>query len=127
MKNDMVVSGEKTKLMTVTTAANRASKLTPGDITLHVNVCGDIKHKTKSEKLLGITTMNNQLNWKNHLYGDGENLGLVKELSQRIGMLRQVRRYVSDKTFKTFLNGMFTSKLIYGITIYGAVWGNSES
>ena len=122
LKNDMVVSGEKTKLMTVTTEANRASKLTPGDIILHVNVCGDLKHETKSEKLLGIT-MNNQLNWKNHLYGDGENLGLVKELSQRIGMLRQVRRYVSDKTFKTVLNGMFISKLIYGITIYGAVWG----
>ena len=122
MKNDMVVSGEKTKLMTVTTAANRASKLTPGAITLHVNVCGEVKSETKSEKLLGIT-LNNQLNWKNHLYGDEENLGLVKELSQRIGMLKQVRRYVSDKIFKTVLNGMFTSKLIYGITVYGGVWG----
>ena len=93
LKNDMVVSGEKAKLMTVTTAANRASKLTPGAITLHVNVCGEVKSETKSEILLGIT-LNNQLNWKNHLYGDEENLGLVKELSQRIGMLKQVRKYV---------------------------------
>ena len=121
-KNDMVVSSEKTKLMIVSTAANRASKLTPNNLSLSVTICGETKHETKSEKLLGIT-MNNLLNWKNHLYGDEENLGLVKELSQRIGMLRQVRKYVNTATFRLILNGMFTSKLIYGITIYGGVWG----
>ena len=73
----MVVSSEKTKLMIVSTAANRASKLTPNNLSLIVTICGETKHETKSEKLLGIT-MNNLLNWKNHLYGDEENLGLVK-------------------------------------------------
>ena len=121
-KNDMVVSSEKTKLMIVTTPANRASKLTPNNLSLSVSVCGEIKQETKSEKLLGIT-MNDHLNWKNHLYGDEENLGLVKELSQRIGMLKQIRKYVSTATFKLILNGIFTSKLIYGITIFGGVWG----
>ena len=118
----MVVSSEKTKLMIVSTAANRASKLTPNNLSLSVSICGETKQETKSEKLLGIT-MNNLLNWKNHLYGDEENLGLVKELIQRIGLLRQVRKYVNTATFRLILNGMFTSKLIYGITIYGGVWG----
>ena len=36
-------------------------------------------------------------------------------------MLKQVRKYVSDRIFKTVLNGMFTSKLIYGITVNGGV------
>ena len=121
-KNDMVVSSEKTKLMIVTTTANRASKLTQNGISFNVSVCGNLKNETKSEKLLGIT-MNNQLNWKNHLYGDEENIGLVKELSKRVGMLRQIRKYVNNTVFKLILNGLFTSKLIYGITIYGGVWG----
>ena len=121
-KNDMVVSSDKTKLLIVTTAANRAAKITPTGISCSVTVCGDVKHETKCEKLLGIT-VNNQLNWKNHLYGDDENLGLVKELSKRLGMLKKVRKFVSEGTFKMILNGLFTSKLIYGITVYGGVWG----
>jgi hypothetical protein len=67
--------------------------------------------------------MNNQLNWKNHLYGDEENIGLFNELPKRIGMLRQLRKFVSNTLLKLILNGLFTSKLIYGITIYGGVWG----
>ena len=96
--------------------------MTPNNISLSVSVCGEIKQETKSEKLLGIT-LNNQLTWKNHLYGDEENMGLVKELSKRLGMLRQIRKYVGNATLKLIMNGLFTSKLIYGITIYGGVWG----
>jgi hypothetical protein len=49
-KNDMVVSSEKTKLMIVTTSANRASKLTPSGVSFSVSVCGNLKKETKSEK-----------------------------------------------------------------------------
>ena len=38
-------------------------------------------------------------------------------------MLRQIRKYVGNATLKLIMNGLFTSKLIYGITIYGGVWG----
>ena len=99
--------------MIVTTAANRVSKLTSANISFSVSVCGEVKGETKSEKLLGIT-MNNQLNWKNHLHGDDDNIGLIKELSKRIGMLKQVRKYVNTSVFQLIINGMFTSKLIYG-------------
>ena len=71
----MVGSSEKTKLMIVRTAA---SKLKSNN--LSVSICGETKQETKSDKLLGIT-MNNMLNWRNHLNADKENLGLVKELS----------------------------------------------
>ena len=118
----MVVSSDKTKLMIVTTSANRASKLTPTNTSFSVSVCSEVKKETKSEKLLGIT-MNNQLNWKNHLYGDNENKGLIKDLSTRVGMLKQVRKYVNNAAFKMIINGLFTSKLIYGITVFGGIWG----
>ena len=121
-KNDMVVSGDKTKLLILTTAANRSTKISSSNLTFQVSVCGEVKVETQSEKLLGIT-LNNQLTWKNHLYGDDDNIGLIKQLSQRIGMMKQIRKFVNDKVLRTILNGLFNSKLIYGITVYGGIWG----
>ena len=121
-KNDMVVSGDKTKLLILTTAANRTTKISSSNLTFQVSVCGELKVETQSEKLFWIT-LNNQLTWKNHLYGDDDNIGLIKQLSQRIGMMKQIRKFVNDKVFRTILNGLFNSKLIYGITVYGGIWG----
>ena len=42
----------------------------------------DIK-ETPSEKLLGVV-LNNELTWKNHLYGDKENEGLIPQLSKEL-------------------------------------------
>ena len=64
----------------------------------------------------------NQLTWKNHLYGDDDNIGVIKQLSQRIGMIKQTRKFVNDKVFRTILNGLLNSKLIYGITVYGGIY-----
>ena len=38
-------------------------------------------------------------------------------------MIRQIRKFVNDTVFRTILNGLFNSKLIYGITVYGVIWG----
>ena len=121
-RNDMVVSSDKTKLLIIATGARRLAKLTSTNFTFSVAVDGQMKKETESEKLLGIT-VNNKLNWKNHLYGDEVNTGLLKQLSQRIGMLRKIRKFVTIPIFKNVLNGMFNSKLIYRITVYGGVWG----
>ena len=37
--------------------------------------------ETDSEKLLGVV-INNELTWKNHLYGDEEHDGLIPQLSR---------------------------------------------
>ena len=31
--------------------------------------------------------------------------------------------YLSDTKFRMIVNGLFNSKLIYGITVWGGVWG----
>ena len=123
-KNDMVVSGDKTKLLILTTAANRSTKISSSNLTFQVSVCGELKVETQSEKLLGIT-LKNLLTWKNHRYGDDDNIGLSKQLSQIIGMMKQIRKFVNDKVIRTILNGLFNSKLIYGITEYGGIYGVS--
>ena len=37
-------------------------------------------------------------------------------------MIRQIRKFVNDTVFRIILNGLFNSKLIYGITVYGGIW-----
>ena len=74
------------------------------------------------EKLLGIV-INKYGTWKNHLQGDDENIGHLKELSKRIGMLRKLRKFLPNSRFKMIVNGLWTSKLLYGITVWGSVWG----
>ena len=78
----------------------------------------EIKHETSNEKLLGVI-VNNNLTWKNHLFGNDEEQGLVKKLSQRIGILCKLRKYLPDKKFTQIAEGLFMSKLIYGITVWG--------
>ena len=118
----MVCSGDKTKLLIVSLQAARAEKITPIEKVFRVNVCGENKCESTSEKLLGIV-VNNQATWKNHLYGDSDNLGLLKQLSQRVGMLKRLRKFILQNKFKMALDGIFTSKLIYGITVWGGIWG----
>ena len=68
--------------------------------------------ESDSERLLGVL-VNKEGNWRSHLHGDGgKNKGLIKELSMRIGMLKQLRRNLSINKFKILVSRLFTSKLI---------------
>ena len=89
---------------------------------INIEVCNKSINETKSEKLLGIV-INNTLNWKNHLFGNDEELGLFKDLSKRIGMLKKVRNLMPTKKFQVMTDAIFTSKLIYGMTLWGGIWG----
>ena len=82
-----------------------------------------MKEESTSEKLLGVIIINNTLTWKHHIFGDEENLGLLKELSKRIGICKRMRKSISDSKFKQVVAGIFTSKLIYRITVWGGIWG----
>ena len=119
-KNDMICSGDKTKLLLITSRANRASKLTGAARGIIVD--GKHKVETESEKLLGLV-VNNSCTWKNHLYGDAENLGLIKQLSQRVGILRRLKKFLPAPKFKQIINGIYYSKQIYCLTVFGGLWG----
>ena len=121
-KNDMICSSEKTKLLIIGTHANRLSKLLKNNISLSVNVCGDVKQESVSEKLLGVV-VNNAATFKHHLYGDDENPGLIKQLAKRVGMLNKMKRFLSPSKLRMVMDGLFGSKLSYGITVWGRVWG----
>ena len=121
-KNDMVVSGEKTKLLLLGTSANRKLKIDNNEnFSPQIKIDEKVISPSKSEKLLGVV-VNDSLNWKNHLYGDDDNLGLLKELSKRTGILKKLRKYLPDSRFKQAVSGIFTSKLIYCINVWTGIW-----
>ena len=103
------------------TNSNRQSKPENENLSLKVNICGEEKHETTSEKLLGII-VNNTATFKNHLHGDDENQGLLKQLSVRVGMMTKLRKYLPPAKLKIVMEGMFSSKLTYGITVWSHVW-----
>ena len=57
-KNNMICSSDKTKLLIIGTQVNRIYKLDSQNIKLHINVCGELKIESESEKLLGVVVNN---------------------------------------------------------------------
>ena len=87
--NNMLCSGDKTKLLVVGNKRRKLSKL--GDRVLQVKFRENEVQDSSHEKLLGIL-MSNNYSWNSFLYGDNlkgkdKVAGLVPKLSQRVGML----------------------------------------
>ena len=118
--NRLCVAGEKSKLLILGTGEMRASKLS--DEKLKISVDGKEIVETSSEKLLGLV-INNTLTWKNHMYGDKDNIGLVPQLGKRLGMLSKLSRYMSKEKLGYFSSGIFYSKLSYCLPVFGNIFG----
>ena len=120
-QSDMVVSGEKTKLLLIGTKANRKLKIEENEnLVASVIIEGETIEPTRSEKLLGIL-VNDTLTWRNHLYGDEEHPGLLSELSKRAGVLKILRKYLPDAKFRQAVAAIFTSKLIYCTSVWTGI------
>jgi hypothetical protein len=121
----MLCSGDKTKLLIVSTRDQRSAKLQGK--TIKVNVCNKVIEETKDEKLLGIL-MSNNLSWNSHLYGNkltGKDRvqGLLPKLSQRVGMLGKLNKFMTRSQFSSACDGLFTSCLLYCLPLFVNVWG----
>ena len=45
----------------------------------------------------------------------------MKQLATRVGMLKRLRRFISPARLKIVMGGIFTSKMVYGMTVWGRV------
>ena len=68
------------------------------------------------------------MSWSAHLYGNGKSgsegiEGLVQQLSKRIGILKKVTLMMKKPQLKSVIEGIFNSKLIYGIQLFCNTWG----
>jgi hypothetical protein len=123
--NMLVCSGDKTKLLIIATAAMRKARLAGRQF--QIIVLGNIVKESICEKILGVL-VNNQLTWHHHLYGDNSDPkkripGLIMQLSQRTGMLSRLVNLVPNSRFKTLTNGLFNSKLLYCLELFGNCQG----
>ena len=48
----------------------------------------------------------NKLTWREHLYGDNENEGLITQLKKRVGTISRLAKYMSKKRL-SILSGVF--------------------
>ena len=121
-RNDMVVSGEKTKLLITGTHMNRKIKIEENnDVNPEIMIENEEVKASRSEKLLGLV-VNDSLTWRNYLHGDEENSGLLQHLSKRVGVLKILRKYLPDGKFRQAISAIFTSKLIYCMSVWTGVW-----
>ena len=120
-RNEITCSGEKTKLLVMGTKTNRQIKIENKNFRPVVNLSGETIGESTSEKVLGVV-VNNIINWSNHLYGDTENEGLIAGLSKRVGMLKNLKKYMTNEKLSKIIEGIFTSKLIYGMNVWGGLW-----
>ena len=67
--------------------------------------------------LLGVKFQDN-LQWKSQIYGKG---GVVSALHSRFYIIRRLRSHLSMKSFKKIVDGLFMSKIRYGLQLYGKV------
>ena len=76
----------------------------------------------KLAKLLGLTIDDN-LKWRTHIYGKG---GLISSLNSRLFMIKRLRNEVNDESLKKLANSLYTSKLRYGLSMFGKIWWTNE-
>ena len=118
--NRLCVAGEKSKLMVLGHSELRATKNM--NEPMKIDIEGQEVVETVSEKLLGIV-VSNTLTWKNQMYGDQDNIGLVSQLGKSLGMLSKLSRFMSKEKLRYFSNGIFYSKLNYCLHVFGNIFG----
>ena len=122
-ENKLKISECKTKMLVSSTRALRSLHQHPVEVTIK----GIRVQETRSEKILGIT-FSNDLTWKHHIYGEPEkpkqerNEGLLKTLSKRVGIFCRVAQYADKKKLRMLAEGIFYSKLSFGLPLIAEVW-----
>ena len=116
--NRLCVAADKSKLLICGTRKLKANK---EPIEMKIEVEGETIEESESEKLLGVV-LNNKLTWKNHLYGDKNNQGLIPQLSTRIGTMKLLSKFMTREKLQYFANGIFYSKLTYCLAVFGNVF-----
>ena len=82
-----------------------------------VKIGNDVVTQDKTAKLLGITFDSNQC-WKSQIYGTG---GVIMSLNRRLFALRRLSNHLDNKLIMTMVDGLFISKIRYGIQLMGKV------
>ena len=112
--NGLVANAKKTSLLLL-----NYKQTTPP---LSVKIGSDIVTRQSTATLLGIKCQENQ-QWSNQINGKG---GLLSGLNSRIFIIRRMRSHLSETSVLKLVDGLFMSKIRYGLQLYGKVRMSEE-
>ena len=90
---------------------------------VEINVGGQVILQEKSSKLLGVT-INDKENWSNQ---NNEKGGVISSLNQRLFLIKRLRNQVNQERLRKVAESLWTSRLRYGLQLYGKVRTSCES
>ena len=117
VSNRLKLNDDKTHLLVLTSSQTRKARR-KADRSLAVSIATPSASvdPSPSEQLLS-GWMHQDLKWAEHILGGEESL--VKSLNTRLSALKLVGKVATFKTRKTLADGIFMSKLIYLISLWG--------
>ena len=110
--NRLKLNDDKTHLLIMTTRQKRRLI----NITTTINTPEEEIKPIKSEKLLGVF-IQDDLKWTEYLQNNDKSL--IKQLTTRLNGLRMIGSIASFKVRLMIANGIFLSKLIFQISLWG--------
>ena len=113
--NKLKLNDDKTHLLIMTT--NQKHRMI--DIRVKIGTSTEEIRPKKTEKLLGISIQNN-LKWTDYIQNNEKSL--LKQLNTRLNALKIIGNVADFKTRLMVANGIFCSKLIFQI----GLWGGTE-
>ena len=113
--NKLKLNDDKTHLLIMTT--KQKQRLV--NINIQIDTTTEVIKPVKSEKLLGIF-IQDDLKWGEYIQNNDKSL--IKQLTTRLNALKLIANVASFKTRLMIANGIFCSKLIFQISL----WGGTE-
>ena len=108
--NGLVANPQKTSFILLNQKVRKDEIIT-------ITIGNEIDKQEKTVKLLGINEDCNQ-GWKTPIHGPG---GIILSLNRRLFTLRRLRNHMSNEALLKLVDGLFMSKIRYGLQLLGKV------
>ena len=112
--NRLQVNDSKTHLLVLTSSRKRQNE----NLNVCINTKTEVITSSQSEKLLGIW-IHEDMKWKEYVI-DSKN-SLIQALNIRLNALKRIKNIASFKSRLMIANGIFVSKLLYCLPLFGGV------
>ena len=106
--NGLVANPTKTTLLVLNNRMEEEVKVKVGESYIT---------QEKTTKLLGVN-IDDELGWKNQVYGKG---GVISTLNQRTHLIKRLRNHINAEKLKKIVDSLWTSKLRYGLQLWAKV------
>lgn len=90
---------------------------------ISVNIGNELVTRESTATLLGIQFQDDQ-RWKTQIHGKG---GVISSLHSRFYIIKRMRSHLSMRAVMKLVDGLFMSKVRYGLQLYGKVRRNEDS